>query len=812
VTTLWNRSQDAFLRFLTRSERAEAERHASLVAAARTHESRFVGLGDAEIGAEAAGFRRSRDPASPAAAGFRRSRDPASPAIPDDEIPRWCALHVEAAQRSLGLRPFDVQLLAAVRMLRGDVIEMATGEGKTLSGAITAAGYALAGRSVHVLSVNDYLARRDAEWMGPLYRLLGLTVAWVGADSPPSARRSAYAADVTYAAVSEVGFDVLRDRQCTRPADLVSPRLDVAVVDEADSVMVDEARVPLVLAGSGSWSSDDGAAERCAHIVASLEPDHFEIDDGSRSAWLTPLGETVVEAQLGGVDLYGADDRTATAINLALHARALLHRDVHYVIHDERVQLVDPGRGRIATLQRWPDGLQEAVEAKEGISASEHTEIMDSITVQGLLNRYRGLCGMTGTARSAVEQLRTFYDSVVSVIPPNVPSCREDEPDRVYTTLKTKNDAVVAEIERAHALARPVLVGTLDVGESEELAEHLADRGIDCAVLNAKNDADEAGIIARAGEAGAITISTQIAGRGTDIRLGGPAGRDREAVAALGGLYVIGTGHHPSSRLDDQLRGRAGRQGDPGSSVIFTSLEDEQMVAFGDPDSIDAEPDLEGRLHGNGVVRAIEHAQRVAEGANLTTHANTWRYSRVVEHQRGLVDAIREPVLHQTEASVVLARRCPARFEELRGSVPAEVLDDAARAIMLYHLDRRWAEHLAFLADLREGIHLNVLAGKDPLSEFNRAAGPAFQAYLDDVHDRSASTFSDATITADGLDMEAADMHRPTSTWTYMVDDNPFGSALDRIIRGLHTAHMRRATALRAALNRINLPFRHRRS
>ncbi|MFD2795146.1 accessory Sec system translocase SecA2 [Promicromonospora vindobonensis] len=796
---LRDRSLDAFLRFLTRSERAEAERVVSLVAAARTHASRFAALSDAEIGAEAA--------------GFRRSSGPACPVMRDDEIPRWCALNVEAAQRSLGLRPFDVQLLAAVRMLRGDVIEMATGEGKTLSGALAAAGYVLAGRTVHVLSVNDYLARRDAEWMEPMYRLLGVSVAWVGTGSSPGARRSAYAADVTYAAVSEVGFDVLRDRQCTRGADLVSPRRDVALVDEADSVMVDEARVPLVLAGSGSWTPESDTTLQAARVVDALESGrHFEIDGESRSTWLTSLGETFVETQLGGVDLYGADDRTATAINLALHARALLHRDVHYVVRDERVQLVDPGRGRIATLQRWPDGLQETVEAKEGISASEHTEIMDSITVQGLLNRYRNLCGMTGTARSAAEQLRTFYNGWVSIVPPNVPSRREDEPDRVYATLKTKNDAIVAEIERAHATARPVLVGTLDVAESEELAECLADRGIDCAVLNAKNDADEAGFIARAGELGAVTISTQIAGRGTDIRLGGPDGRDREVVAALGGLYVIGTGHHPSSRLDDQLRGRAGRQGDPGSSVFFTSLEDKQMVGFGDPASIDVEPDMDGRLQGMGVIRAIEHAQRVAEGANLAIHANTWRYSRVIEHQRGLVDEIREQVLHQTEASAVLAQRCPERFQELRESVPAKVLDDAARVIMLYHLDRRWAEHLAFLADLRESIHLNVLAGKDPLAEFNRTAGPAFQAYLDDVYDRSASTFTGSAITADGLDMDAADMNRPTSTWTYMVHDNPFGSALDRIIRGLHTAHKRRVTAWRDALSRINATLRHRRS
>ncbi len=439
-----------------------------------------------------------------------------------DDIPQFMAIAREAAERSTGLRPFDVQLLGALRMLAGDVIEMATGEGKTLAGAIAAAGYALAGRHVHVVTINDYLAHRDAEWMGPLLEAMGLTVGWITAESTSEERRSAYDCDVTYASVNEIGFDVLRDQLVTDVDDLVSPNPDVALIDEADSVLVDEALVPLVLAGT-THRRDASARDHQNWSVSWPPETDYDTDSDNRNVHLTDAGARKVEKALGGIDLYSEEHvvTTLTEVNVALHAHVLLHRDVHYIVRDDAVHLINSSRGRIAQLQRWPDGLQAAVEAKEGIETTETGEVLDTITVQALINRYTTVCGMTGTALAAGEQLRQFYKLGVSPIPPNTPNIREDESDRVYITAAAKNDAIIDHIAEVHETGQPVLVGTRDVAESEELHERLVRRSVPAVVLNAKNDAEEAQVIAEAGEHATVTVSTQMAGRGTDIRLGG---------------------------------------------------------------------------------------------------------------------------------------------------------------------------------------------------------------------------------------------------------------------------------------------------
>src|SRR5690606_24616073 len=393
----------------------------------------------------------------------------------------------------------------------------------------------------------------------------------------------AYSRDITYGPVSEIGFDVLRDRLRTDASELIVPEPEVALVDEADSVLVDEARVPLVMAGS----SDPGSTvpEMAALVRTLVRGYHYEIDDQARSVYLTPKGAETVEKRLD-VQLYDEHEPgTLIELNLALHAHALLTRDVDYIVRDGKVQLINPSRGRVALLQRWPDGLQAAVEAKEALPASDKGEILDSITVQGLIKRYPRVCGMTGTAVAVSEQLGEFYGLKVAVVPSNRPCVRVDEPDRIYPTVPDKEAALIEEVERVHATGRPILIGTLDVAESESLAALLRRRGLEPVVLNAKNDAEEASIIARAGEGRAMTASTRMAGRGTDIRLG-------EDVAELGGLYVIGCGRHASSRLDDQLRGRAGRQGDPGGSVFFVSLEDELITQFAPDERLPAaDPD-----------------------------------------------------------------------------------------------------------------------------------------------------------------------------------------------------------------------------
>ncbi len=690
-----------------------------------------------------------------------------------DDISQFLAIAREAGERATGLRPFDVQLLGALRMLAGDVIEMATGEGKTLAGAIAAAGYAIAGRHVHVVTINDYLARRDAEWMGPLLQAMGLTVGWITAESTSEDRRAAYDCDVTYASVNEIGFDVLRDQLVTDVADLVSPNPDVALIDEADSVLVDEALVPLVLAGT---SHRETPRLEIIKLVGELTADvDYATDADSRNVHLTEVGAHKVEKALGGIDLYSEEHvaTSLTEVNVALHAHVLLHRDVHYIVRDDAVHLINSSRGRIAQLQRWPDGLQAAVEAKEGIETTETGEVLDTITVQALINRYATVCGMTGTALAAGEQLRQFYKLSVSPIPPNTPNIREDESDRVYITAAAKNDAIVDHIAEMHETGQPVLVGTRDVAESEELHEQLVRRGVPAVLLNAKNDAEEAHVIAEAGEYGRVTVSTQMAGRGTDIRLGGSDEADHDRVAELGGLHVVGTGRHHTERLDNQLRGRAGRQGDPGSSVFFSSWEDDLVAANLDRNKLPMQTDGDGRIVSPKTTGLLDHAQRVAEGRLLDVHANTWRYNQLIAQQRAIIVDRRNTLLRTATAREELAQLAPDRYEELSEDLSEERLETICRLIMLYHLDRGWADHLAYLADIRESIHLRALGRQNPLDEFHRLAVDAFASLAADAIEAAQQTFETANVLEEEPGLDLSKLARPTSTWTYMVNDNP---------------------------------------
>ena len=693
------------------------------------------------------------------------------------DAPQFLAIARVAAQRSTGLTPFDVQLLGALRMMAGDVIEMGTGEGKTLSGAIAAAGYALAGRNVHVVTINDYLARRDAEWVGPLIEALGLTVGWITADSAPAQRRAAYECDVTFGSVNEIGFDVLRDQLVTDVADLVAPNPDVAIVDEADSVMVDEALVPLVLAGTSHRETPKLEIVRLVgELVADKHADrYFATDDDNRNVHLTEAGAQRLERALGGIDLYAEENvaTTLTEVNVALHAHVLLARDVHYIVRDGAVQLINASRGRIAALQRWPDGLQAAVEAKEGIETTETGEVLDTITVQALINRYPTVCGMTGTALAAGEQLRQFYSLAVSPIPPNTANVRVDEPDRVYVSVGAKNDAIVDHIIEVHATGQPILVGTQDVAESEDLHARLVRRGVPAVVLNAKNDEEEARVIAEAGTLGAVTVSTQMAGRGTDIRLGGSDEADHDQVAELGGLHLIGTGRHRTERLDNQLRGRAGRQGDPGSSVFFASWEDDVVAAHLEPGKLPNECDETGRVTSPKATALLDHAQRVAEGRLLDVHANTWRYNQLIAQQRAIIVERRNRLLSTAAAREELKELTRGRYDELAGSASEEDLERICRTIMLFHLDRGWADHLAYLSDIRESIHLRALGRQNPLDEFHRLGVDAFANLAADAIEASQQTFETANVLVDEPGLDLSKLARPTSTWTYMVHDNP---------------------------------------
>jgi preprotein translocase subunit SecA len=690
-----------------------------------------------------------------------------------------CAVGREAAWRALRERPYDVQLLGVMSLLARTVIEMATGEGKTLVAAIAAFGHVQRGEGpVHVLTVNDYLARRDANWMEPVYKLLGLTVGYVTGLSTPDERREAYGKDVTYVSVSEAGFDFLRDQLATDAEQRIQGELVTAIIDEADSILIDEAKVPMVLAGMIP-NEQDPVHTADALVKALRARRDYTITDDGRSVALTDTGLKRLETALGGVNLYDTEHVSQlSALNVALHAHTLLQRDVDYIVRNKTVELVDEMRGRVAHRRRWPDGLHAAVEAKEGLDATAEGEVLGTLTVQSFVGLYKNLGGMTATAVHVGDELREYFKLEVAVIPSNTPCIREDEEDHIYATDAERDEALIELITEKHEAGRPVLIGTLDVNASQKLADGLRDAGVTCVVLNAKNDDQEAAIIAEAGKHGAVTVSTQMAGRGVDIRLGGSDQSDRDRVAELGGLYVIGSGRHNSRRVDDQLRGRAGRQGDPGGSVFFVSMEDE-LVKHHAADSLPAWPKMKfgGLVDDERVTAAVEHAQRVAEGVNYEIHRNTWKYSLVIEQQRKALAERRERLLTTDVAAEMLLSRVPEKAEE----VEHEDLVQIGRSIALFHLDRLWAEHLAELAEVREGVHLRALARVDPLDEFHRSAVPAFNRLIPEIEERTVATFEEVDLD-EGWEPERAELIRPSATWTYLVNDNPFGSELERLI------------------------------
>lgn len=681
------------------------------------------------------------------------------------------ALVREVARRRLGLRPFDVQIIAGLALHEGCVVEMQTGEGKTLAAVAPAALNALTGSGVHILTFNDYLAKRDAGWMGPVYEFFGLRVGHIQEGMPLEERRRAYAADITYGTAKEVGFDFLRDQLARTPDELRQRSFHYALVDEADSLLIDEARVPLVIAGSSG--NEAGQERRAADLVRMLRPDiDYEIDEHRRNVFLTESGIDHLERQLSRGSLHDAANRELLAtINLALQARALLLRDIDYIVREGKVELVDEFTGRIADNRRWPDGLQAALEAKEGVARQRDGRILGSIALQHFLRLYPKLSGMTATAAPAAEEIKTFYDLETLIVPPNKPCLRDDLPDLIYPTRQAKERELIAEIRRANHARQPVLVGTASVAESERLAAALENAGLNCRVLNAKNDELEAPIVADAGRAGAITISTNMAGRGTDIRLG-------EGVAERGGLYVIGTNRHESRRIDDQLRGRAGRQGDPGSSRFFLSLEDELLQRYGvlklRPAAKDDSSCGKTLVDDPRAAREIARAQRIIEGENLSIRKLLYKYSVIVEEQRKLVRQRREAALYCDTVS--------------DGAVSGEV----ARQVTLHHLDEAWSDHLATVADIRESSYLTGMTQTntwgvpvDPIGAYHQQVTEAFAAAMTAVEERIVATLQRLAATPGGIDLEKENLGAPSATWTYLVTDMPLGEVMERFFRGI---------------------------
>jgi preprotein translocase subunit SecA len=703
----------------------------------------------------------------------------------------------EASRRTIGLDAFDVQLIAGMAMARGCIAELPTGEGKTLAAVFTACAHALSGRGVHVLTFNDYLARRDSAWMGPVYRMLGLSVGCIQEGMILSEKKAAYNRDVTYASAKEAGFDFLRDQVAYDRDAIVHRPFHFALLDEADSILIDEARIPLVISGAEDRASWD--THLLASVVRALLPDKdFETDCEHCNVFLTDAGIERVESILGRGSLYAANNQTLLeAVYCALHARALLRLDVDYIVSGDRIEIVDEYTGRVVDKRHWPDGLQAAVEAKEGLSRKMQGRVLGSITLQHFFRLYPAVGGMTATAQSAADEIYEFYGMRVVVIPAHAPSIRVDHPDVVFTHGDAKRQAIVREIINVHALGRPILVGTASIKESEGLARDLRSAGINCNVLNAKNDELEAGIIAKAGMPGTVTISTNMAGRGVDIKLGGSDESRRDAVLALGGLYVIGTNRHESLRIDRQLRGRTGRQGDPGATCFFISLEDDLFDHYGLTKMLMKRHRLslqDEAITGSSIRREIAHAQRIIEGQNFDVRHTLFKFSSLVEVQRQIVQARREKALlgsgeleasafdNSAGASSLFSLREPGLYEEGMRRFGIGRMIELERRATLFHLDRLWSDHLAWIQDTRDSIHLVHLGSREPLEEFLKWAADEFINMEKSLDEAVISEIASIIRKNAPIDLDLERLRGPSSTWTYLVNDaNQFGWGVEMV-------------------------------
>ncbi|MBC2722300.1 MAG: preprotein translocase subunit SecA [Desulfosporosinus sp.] len=711
----------------------------------------------------------------------------------DSLLPEAFAVVREAGRRVIEQRHYDVQLIGGMVLHDGRIAEMRTGEGKTLVATLPAYLNALTGKGVHVITVNDYLARRDSEWMGRIHQFLGLSVGLIVHGLNYEERRSSYAADITYGTNNEFGFDYLRDNMVTRPEALVQRSLNYAIVDEVDSILVDEARTPLIISGEADKPTE--LYFRVAMIIPRLKPEEdFKVIEKERVVTLTEKGVSRVESMLGVDNLY-EDIHTELAhhVNQALKAQTLFKRDRDYVVKDGEVIIVDEFTGRLMFGRRYSEGLHQAIEAKEGVKIEKESQTLATITFQNYFRMYEKLSGMTGTAMTEEPEFRKIYKLDVVEIPTNKPLLRKDEPDVIYRTEEGKFLAVVESVIERHTKGQPLLVGTVSVEKSEHLSSMLERRGVPHQVLNAKFHEKEAQIVAQAGQQSMVTIATNMAGRGTDIILG-------EGVAALGGLHIIGTERHESRRIDNQLRGRAGRQGDPGSTQFFISLEDDLMRLFG-ADNIMGIMDKLGMddsipITSKMISRSIETAQRRVENRNFDIRKHVLDYDDVMNQQREVIygqrravlmgENLHDNIMDMLEKAVTNSiamfsgeskfpeewdltsladyvegfflpgiHLSPEELADLSAEEIEEMLIDKAkelyksreelfgadlmreieRAVMLQVVDSKWMDHLDAMDMLREGIGLRAYGQKNPLVEYKREGYEMFQAMIDSIQD-----------------------------------------------------------------------------
>jgi len=756
----------------------ELRRLQRYVEAVGQHADRLRKASDAELAASTGEFRRRLE----------------NGASLEELLPETFAVVREAAWRQTGMRAFDVQVMGAVVLHEGNIAEMKTGEGKTLVATMPLYLNALQGRGAHLVTVNDYLAKFHSEWMGKVYRFLGLEVGLIIHGKTTEERLRAYRADITYGTNNEFGFDYLRDNMALHPEHMVQRDLNYAIIDEVDSILIDEARTPLIISGPSTRSAD--LYYRFARVVPRLKPEEdYAVDEKARTVTPTETGLGKIERAVGVADMFDARNAELTHyLNQALRAHALFRRDRDYVVKDGEVIIVDEFTGRLMFGRRYSDGLHQAIEAKEGVKIQSEHQTLATITFQNYFRMYRKLAGMTGTAATEAEEFRRIYGLDVVQVPTDKPMIREDYPDVVFRTEEGKFTAVVDEILECHARRQPVLVGTVSIEKSERLSGMLGLKGVPHEVLNAKHHEKEAAIVAQAGQPGAVTIATNMAGRGTDIILG-------DGVVDAGGLRVIGTERHEARRIDNQLRGRSGRQGDPGSSRFYVSMEDDLMRLFG-ADNVTGLLDRLGMddttpLEHAMLSRAIERAQKRVEARNFDLRRRVLEYDDVLNQQRELVYRQRREVLQGEDLRPVVLRmagesvgrvvdlhahpslppedwdlrslldlveglclpRGRVRPEDLKVLEDREALaqylleqaeavyserDEAfgrdlmkqlERRVLLLVVDSKWMDHLDAMDDLREGIGLRAYGQKDPLLEYKFEAYEMFQAMIRAIED-----------------------------------------------------------------------------
>ena len=707
----------------------------------------------------------------------------------EDILVEAFAVAREAAYRVIGEKPYYVQILGGLAIHYGNIAEMRTGEGKTLTGTMPAYLNALSGKGVHVITVNEYLAGRDAEWMGNIYRFLGLTVGVNYRELTPSEKKEVYNCDIMYSTNNEIGFDYLRDNMVVKAENRVQRPLNFVIIDEVDSVLIDEARTPLIISG-GHMSSANLYVQADKFVKSLKENNGYVYDEKTKAATLDEEGMKKGEKAFGVSNLFDINNTTLVHyINQALRANYSMKKDFDYVVEDGKVIIVDPFTGRLMHGRSYSDGLHQAIEAKEGVQIQEETKTLATITFQNLFRMYNKLAGMTGTAKTEEEEFREIYNMYVIKIPTNKPVARVDYGDLIFATQKGKYKAIVNEIKERHEKGQPVLVGTVAVETSELISDMLKKIKIPHEVLNAKNHAHEAELIANAGQKGAVTIATNMAGRGADIKLG-------EGVRELGGLAVIGTERHESRRIDDQLRGRSGRQGDPGFSQFCVSFEDDLMVRFGTDRAktllqsigFDDEMSIRNKM----LSKSIETAQKNVEGNNFDIRKTLLQYDDVINHQREEIykkrnlildnETVHQDVLncfynHITELveshtrvtdlddndideileningqllrkdvakeevnnfnvdeliDYLYNRLCEEYNEKIK-DLPEEVVNEFEKAIFLRVIDTHWMEHINTMAHLREGIHLRGYAQEDPLRAYTNEGHQLFENLLDQI-------------------------------------------------------------------------------